>query len=360
MTSTDLVALVLLLLLAAYTVGGGADFGAGFWDLFAGGADRGAGPRGLVDRAMAPVWEANNVWLVFVLVVTWTGFPRVFEAVMSTCWVAVVLAALGLVLRGVAFAVRKPTVDVIRRRRLGVVFGLASLLTPYFLGSVIGGVASGRVPPGNRQGDPVTSWFNPTSVLFGLLGVAAAAFVAASFLVSDARRSQAPDLEDYFRRRATASAAALLALMGVGLLVTHQDARRLYDGLTSGWGLAFALLAAAGIVATGVLADRKVLHGTRVIPTAALACLVLGWGLAQRPYALPTTLTIDQAAGDPTTMRWLVGVTIVAVLLIGPALALLYRLDTTERLSADHDEDLLEAPGPPRTQESPRTSTGSP
>jgi len=343
MTSTDLVAIVLLLLLAAYTCGGGADFGAGIWDLLAGGRDRGARPRSLVDYAMAPVWEANNVWLVFVLVVTWTGFPPVFEAVMSTAWAAVVLAALGLVLRGAAFAIRKPTTDGVRRWRLGVVFGVASVLTPYFLGSVFGGVASGRVPPGNRQGDPVTSWLNPTSVLFGLVGVAAAAFIAASFLVSDARRFRAPDLQAYFRRRSVVSAGMLLLLMAVGLLVVRQDAPRLYDGLTSGLGLGAGVLAAAGILATALLVNRDTLRGTRVVPTVAVAMLLLAWGFAQRPYALPTTLTVDEAAGDPTTMRWLVVVTVVGVLLVGPALALLYRLDTTDRLGADHDEDLADA-----------------
>ena len=119
MTATDLVAVVLLLLVAAYACGGGADFGAGIWDLLAGGKDRGARPRALVDYAMAPVWEANNVWLVFILVVTWTGFPPVFEAVMSTTWLAVTLAALGLVARGAAFAIRKPTHRVAGRRRSG-------------------------------------------------------------------------------------------------------------------------------------------------------------------------------------------------------------------------------------------------
>ena len=344
MSATDLVAVVLLLLLAAYTCGGGADFGAGIWDLLAGGRYRGEGPRSLVDYAMAPVWEANNVWLVFVLVVTWTGFPVVFEAVMSTTWAAVVLAALGLVLRGAAFAVRKPSTGVVRRWRLGLVFGVASLLTPYFLGSVLGGVASGRVPPGNRQGDPVTSWLNPTSALFGMVGVVAAAFIGATFLVSDARRFGTPDLEIYFRRRSVASAGLLVLLMGVGLPVVHHDAKRLYDGLTAGWGLTFAVIAGVGLVATALLVNRNHLRGTRVLPTAAVAALVLAWGFAQRPFALPTSLTIDQAAGDPTTMRWLVGVIAVAVVLIGPALALLYRLDTTERLTADHDEDLVEAP----------------
>jgi cytochrome d ubiquinol oxidase subunit II len=340
--TADLVALVLLLLIAAYTCGGGADFGAGIWDLLAGDKDRGAQPRALVDYAMAPVWEANNVWLVFILVVTWTGFPPVFEAVMSTLWIPVTIAALGLVLRGAAFAIRKPTHRVARRRRLGLVFGVASLLPPFFLGAAVGGVASGRVPPGNRQGDPVTSWFNPTSVLFGLLGLGVAAFIAAAFLVSDARRFQAPEMETYFRRRSAEAAAYLLLMMGVGVIVVHEDAKPLFDGLTSGWGLAFALIAVVAVLATVLLLSRDIVRGTRLTAIASATSLVLAWGFAQHPYALPTTLTIDKAAGDPSSMRWLVVVTIVAVLLIGPALALLYRLDLTDRLAADHDEDLTD------------------
>lgn len=342
MSSTDLVALVLLLLLAAYTCGGGADFGAGIWDLLAGDRDRGARPRALVDYAMAPVWEANNVWLVFILVVTWTGFPPVFEAVMSTAWVALTLVALGIVARGAAFAIRKPTHRIARRRHLGIVFGLASVLTPFFLAAVLGGIASGRIPPGNSKGDPVTSWLNPTSVLFGVMGLLAAAFVAAAFLVSDARRFQAPDLEAYFRTRALVSGGLLLVVMAGGLLVVHEDAKHLYDGLTSGWGLTFAIAAGFLVTATAALLRGGRLRGTRLTAAGALASLVLSWGMAQRPYALPTTLTVDEAAGDPNTMRWLVLVTVVAVVLVGPALALLYRLDLTDRLAADHDEDLIE------------------
>jgi len=347
MSSTDLVALVLLLLLAAYTCGGGADFGAGMWDLLAGDRDRGARPRSLVDYAMAPVWEANNVWLVFILVVTWTGFPPVFEAVMSTAWVALTLVALGIVARGAAFAIRKPTHRVARRRHLGIVFGLASVLTPFFLAATLGGIASGRIPPGNSKGDPVTSWLNPTSVLFGILGLLAAAFIAAAFLVSDARRFEAPDLEAYFRTRAVVSGSLLLLVMAGGLLVVHEDAKPLYDGLTSGPGLGFAIAAGIFVLATAALLRTGRLRGTRLTAVGALASLVLAWGMAQRPYALPTTLTVDEAAGDPNTMRWLIFVTIVAVALIGPALALLYRLDLTDRLAADHDEDLIEATGAP-------------
>ena len=286
MTATDLVALVLLLLVAAYACGGGADFGAGIWDLLAGDKDRGARPRALVDYAMAPVWEANNVWLVFILVVTWTGFPPVFEAVMSTAWIAVTLAALGMVARGAAFAIRKPTHRVARRRRLGLVFGISSMLTPFFLAAVLGGVASGRIPPGNRQGDPVTSWLNPTSVLFGLLGLGVAAFVAASFLVSDARRFGAPSWRQYFRRRSALAGGYLLVVMGAGLLVVHEDAKHLYDGLTSGWGLAFSLVAVSASSRRELLLYRDVRRGapgSRRSPRSRHWCSRGAWPSARSP-----------------------------------------------------------------------------
>ena len=124
----------------------------------------------------------------------------------------------------------------------------------------------------------------------------------------------------------------------------HEDAKTLYDGLTSGWGLVFAIAAVAFVLATAALLGRGRLRGTRLTAIGALASLVLAWGFGQRPYALPTSLTVEEAAGDPNTMRWLVLVTVVAVLLVGPALALLYRLDLTDRLAADHDEDLTERP----------------
>jgi cytochrome bd ubiquinol oxidase subunit II len=348
-TTADAIALVLVLAIAAYACGGGADYGAGFWDLTAGTDDSGARPRALVDYAMAPVWEANNVWLVFVFILTWTGFPPVFEAVISTAWIAVVIAALGLVLRGAGFALRKPTRQLARRRRYAAVFGVSSIITPFFFAATLGGVASGRIPVGNRAGDPVTSWLNPTSVLFGVLAVTASAFIAAALLVSDARRYGAPDLEAYFRRRTSLAGGVLIVVAALGLVVLRFDARHVFDGLISGWGLVFLLLAVLATVGTVWLMRRGNHVGTRLAAIAAVASMVLAWGMAQRPYLLPTTLTIDAGAGDPDSLRWLLIVTIVGVLVVGPALVLLYRLDLTDRLAADHDEDLTEAHSAPET-----------
>src|SRR4051812_40482023 len=133
-----------------YAVFGGADFGAGFWSLLAGGGERGRRPRELIDWAIGPVWEANHVWLIFVLVVLWTGFSTAFEAITSTLFIPLSLAALGIVLRGSGFAFQHTARKLAGRKLAGRLFGFSSLLTPFFMGTVVGAVASGRVPVATR------------------------------------------------------------------------------------------------------------------------------------------------------------------------------------------------------------------
>jgi cytochrome d ubiquinol oxidase subunit II len=340
-TTAGLVAFVLLLAMTAYACGGGTDYGAGFWDLVAGGRDRGERPRALIDYAMAPVWEANNVWLIFVLVLLWTGFPVVLAAVFSSVWIALVLGVLGLVLRGAGFAFRKPTRLLARRRRYGAVFGIASILTPFFFAAAVGGVASGRVQAGVR-GDEVTSWLNPTSLTFGVLTLVATAFIAAVFLQQDAHRFGAPELVEYFRLRALGSAFAML-LAGIGgIIVLRFDARYIYDGLLRGWGLVFVVVALVAAAATVSLVWAGVGRGVRVTAVVTVGSTVFAWGMAQAPYLLPTTLTIEQAAGNPNSLRWLLLVSLVALVLVVPTLILLLWLDTRGRLVSHHepaDED---------------------
>ncbi|WP_369244009.1 cytochrome d ubiquinol oxidase subunit II [Streptomyces sp. R41] len=341
MTIADLVAWVLLILVAAYACAGGTDYGAGFWDLMAGGAERGKRPRWLVDHAMAPVWEANNVWLIFILVVMWTGFPILFQTLFSAMWLPLALAAVGLVLRGAGFALRKPTRRIAGRRVYGALFAVASLLTPFFLGAAVGGLATGRVAPGTTAS--AEAWSNGTSVIAGLLTVAATAFLGAVFLTADARRFGATDLVGYFRLRAWGSLGVIAVLALIGLGVTHDDARYVYDGLTSGIGLVLVILAAVSALATAGLLFRFATGWARLTAAASVALVVFAWGLAQRPYLIPTSLTVSQAAGASTTLRWLALVTLIAIVLVGPALVLLYRLDTRGALQPLTDADLRQA-----------------
>ncbi len=332
MTLADGVAVVVWLGVTLYVVFGGADFGTGLWDLLAGGTERGERPRELIDHAIGPVWEANHVWLIFCLVALWTGFPRAFAAVMSTLYVPLSIAVLGIVLRGAGFAFRKATRETVARRAFGAVFAVSSIVTPFFLGSALGGIASGRVPAG-RPGNLVTSWMNPTSVFVGVLAVAICSYLAAVFLTIDARRLHQPDLERYFLRRASVAALLAGAVAIAGLFVLREDAPRLYRGLT---GKALPLVAislACGAGALFLLA-KGARTGTRLLAVGAVATMVWAWGFAQFPYLLPETLTVAGGAAVAPTLRAVLVVFAIAVLVVGPSLALLFALDQRSRLDA--------------------------
>ena len=200
-------ALVLFAAITMYAVFGGADFGAGFWDLVAGRTEPGERPREVIDHSIAPVWEANHVWLIFVFVLLWTCFPEAYASITLTLFVPLTIAAFGIVLRGASFAFRKAVLRTRDRRNFGAAFAVSSVLVPYCFGAVVGSIASGRVPSGGKAGDPWASWVNPTSVLGGVLAVCVTAYLAAFFLVSDARRLSDEAMVAYFRRRAVAAAS---------------------------------------------------------------------------------------------------------------------------------------------------------
>jgi cytochrome d ubiquinol oxidase subunit II len=323
---------VLLVGLSAYAVLGGADFGAGFWDLTAGGAERGAPLRAMVKRAMGPVWEANHVWLIFVLVVFWTAFPKAFGPVMETLYVPLFLAAVGIIFRGAAFALRGEAATTSEARALGATFALSSVIVPFCLGAAIGGIASGRVPVGAEAGDPITSWTGPTSIFVGLLTIAVGAYLAAVFLAADSRSAGEEDLVPRFRARALGAAAVAGALAVGGLFVVREDAPALYDGLTSGGGLAMVVLSAvAGLVTLALVWNRRFALA-RWTSAVAVGAIVAGWGFAQRPDFLPGALTLNEAAaGNDTLVPLLISLAVGALVLV-PSLVLLFRLTLTGKL----------------------------
>lgn len=340
MSSADAVAAVLWIGVTAYAVFGGADFGAGFWSLVAGGGERGRRARELVDWAIGPVWEANHVWLIFVLVVLWTGFGTAFASIFSTLFIPLSLAALGIVLRGSGFAFQHTARRLRGRAVAERLFGLSSLLTPFFMGTVVGAVAGGRVPVGNAAGDAVTSWTGPLSLVIGALFVATSAYLAAVFLVSDARRAGAHDLERYFTARALAAAVVAGALAVAGIVALHADARYLYDGLT---GDALPLVVVSALCGAGVLLllRRGTQRGARPFAVGAVVAVVWGWAVAQHPYLLPKVLTIDAGAAPSATLTSLLIVFGVAVVLVLPSIALLFTLAQRDLVAE------AEAPQPP-------------
>ncbi len=319
-------AVILFVAITIYAIFGGADFGAGFWDLVAGGTKRGERPREVIDHSIAPVWEANHVWLIFVFVLLWTCFPEAYASITLTLFVPLTLAAFGIVLRGASFAFRKAVFRTRDRRNFGAAFAISSVLVPYCFGAVVGAIASGRVPAGGKAGDPWDSWVNPTSILAGVLAVCLAAYLAAFFLVRDADRLSDEKMVAYFRRRATVAAVATGVMAVAGIFVLSKDAEYLFDGLTSRALPLVILAVACGLVAL-VLLTRRTRHGARLAAVGAVGSLVAAWVVAQWDYLLPETLTVAAAAAPSGTISAVLVATGLAALLIVPAFVLLYVLD---------------------------------
>jgi cytochrome d ubiquinol oxidase subunit II len=324
----DLAAIVIAVGLTAYVVLGGADFGTGIWDVTASGEEM----RARIKRSMGPVWEANHVWLIFVLVMLWTAFPRAFGSITSTLALPLFLAAVGIILRGGAFALRGEAATMWEAGGFGAVFALSSLLVPFFLGAAVGGIASGRVPVGNAEGDALTSWWNETGVLVGLIAIVTGAHIAAVFLGADSHRAGQSELVRAFRLRALGSGVAAGALAIGGLFVVRSDAPDLYDGLTSGAGLACVIGSAAAGVITLALEWRSRFEPARYTAALAVGAIVAGYVLAQRPYLLPPDLTVQAAAAPDATLAALLVSVAVGLLILVPSLLWLFRLHLRGRL----------------------------
>ncbi|WP_435770107.1 cytochrome d ubiquinol oxidase subunit II [Nocardioides sp. SYSU DS0651] len=325
------VAAALFVGVIAYAVLGGADFGSGFFDLTAGDPRRGAELRTLVDHSIGPVWEANHVWLIYVLVIWWTAFPESFAAAMTTLVLPLLLALLGIVLRGASFAFRKFSPTLGQARLFGVVFATSSILTPFFLGTVAGGIASGRVPV-EGAGDRWESWLNPTSLFGGVIAVGTCAFLAGTFLVADARRAGRERLAEELRTRALVVGAATGVVVFAALVPILDDAPTLSDGLTGRAAPLVVVSALAGLATLALLWRRR--YGVaRFTAVAAVAAVVSGWGVAQYPWLLVDEVRISEAAGaDATLQALLVAVGLAAVIVL-PPLLYLFRLTQSEEWS---------------------------
>lgn len=332
--TAEAVGAILLAVLTLYAILAGADFGAGLWDLVAGGDERGRGPRELIAETITPVWEANHVWLVFALVIFWTGFPSAFAAVMTAAALPLWLAALGIVLRGAGFAFRKEVRGLRSERMLGATFACSSLLTPFFMGTVVGAVASGRVAL-DAEHSTLAAWTGPTSLLIGGLFVAVCAYLAAVFLIGEAIRRRDTRHERYFRRRAAIAGASAGALSIAALAQLHDSDHALYHGLT-GRALPLVLLAAiSGLAVLALLALGRS-RGLRSLSALGVAAVVWGWGVAQYPTLLPGTgLTLANGSAPHGTLVALVVVFAAVVLLVGPGFLLLFWLQGRQLLKSD-------------------------
>jgi cytochrome d ubiquinol oxidase subunit II len=354
MSSAFLSALPLVFVLAGvvlYAVLAGADLGAGFWQLFAGRGRHGEEIREHAHHSMAPVWEANHVWLIFVLTVFWTAYPTAFGSIASTLAIPLFLAGIGIVFRGAAYALRGGAATP---RELGVidtVFSLSSILTPFALGAMVGGIATGRVPVGNAAGDRFSSWLNSTSILVGVLAVATSAYLAAVYLAADAARRNEGDLERAFRVRALGAGVVAGAFALAGIFVVRGGSRALYDELVSGRALPAVIVSALAGLATLALVYRRRFEAARYSAALAVAAVVAGWALAQWPTILPG-LDVRHAAAPHDTLVAVVAAVLGGGAIVFPSLALLFRLTLAGRFDQGRPAQAA-APTRERSEASP-------
>jgi cytochrome d ubiquinol oxidase subunit II len=322
---------------------GGADFGAGFWQLTAGRGPAGERIRDHAHDSMAAVWEANHVWLIFVITVVWTAYPAAFGSIASTLSFALFIAAVGIIFRGAAYALRAGATAGHEQRTIDTLFGISSVLTPFALGAAVGGIASRRVPVGNASGDLVSSWLNPTSIFVGIFAVAAGAYLAAVYLSADARRLGDEDLERRFRTRSIGSGIAAGAMAVGGLIVIHHDAHPLYDGLLNGDGRpAIAASAIAGVGTLSLVWTRR-FEAARYGAVVAVGAMVAGWALAQNPVFLPG-LTVKQAAASHDVLVAVIVAVVAGGLILVPSLGVLFRLLLLGELDHGSAEGASELP----------------
>jgi cytochrome d ubiquinol oxidase subunit II len=327
-TLAGVLAALLALALTAYGLFGGADFGGGVWDLLATGPRRGL-QREVISHAIGPIWEANHVWLILAIVLTFTCFPPVFARLGTVLHIPLTLMLVGIVLRGSAFTFRTydDEHDTVQRR-WGRIFAGASLVTPVLLGVCIGAVASGRVGPLRPNATFVESfvdpWLTPFSLAVGLLTLALFAHLAAVFLTLE---TDDPELVEDFRARGLWSGVAVFGAAFGALLLAPVEAPLMGVGLLgSTWARPFHL--ATGAAAAAVLAALwwRRYHLARVAVGAQVSLIILGWALAQYPFLVPPDLTVEGAASPDVTLRLVLIALGLGALVLVPSLVYLFRV----------------------------------
>jgi cytochrome d ubiquinol oxidase subunit II len=325
-------ALVMMGALSLYVLMGGADFGGGVWDLLAFGPRR-QEQRALIATVMGPIWEANHVWLILTVVVLFSAFPAAFSAISIALHVPLTLFLIGVVFRGSAFTFRSYDARGDRvQARWGLVFSLASLISPVLLGMIVGAIASGRIRYVNGVilGGFFASWLNPFSFVVGLFALALFAFLAATYLAHEAEGT--PPLADDFRLRALLAGAAvgLCALLSFGL--SFAFAPRIRAGLTEHpWTWPLHLVTAAAATTAFWALWRRHFRLARLAAGAQTTLILLGWAASQYPYLVVPDVTLHGAAANPLTQRLFLWALAAGSVVLFPALIVLFRVFREDR-----------------------------
>ena len=330
-----IIAGVMIASLVLYALLGGADYGGGVWDLFAFGK-RAQQQRKLIAEAIGPVWEANHVWIILLIVVLFTAFPPAFAAVATALHIPITLLLIGIVLRGTAFTFR--TYDVQRddvQRRWSLVFSIASIITPLLLGLILGAVASGtiRVDNGAVTTGFFRSWLAPFPFAVGFFALALFAFLAAVYLTLETRDRA---LQDDFRLRALIAGVIVGLLALTVFVLAGTGAPTVRAGISRSWW-ALALHVCTAVFATGAFYAlwTRQYRLARVCAAAQVTLILLGWAFAQYPHIVEPDITIFSAAAPRITLQLLLAALIAGALLLFPSYYYLFRI--FKRVPASYD-----------------------
>jgi len=318
---------VILVALTVDTITGGADFGSVVWDLLATGA-RKEKQRDVIIHAIGPIWEANHVWMIIIVVLLFVCFPTAFAALSTALHIPILLMLIGIVLRGSAFVFRSyGTHEPGAMRTWGRVFAISSVVTPLMLGVVLGAAASGAIRMGDDGivvTDFVSQWLAPFPFAVGGYTLALFSFLAAVYLVHETKDEE---LRGDFRRRALGSAVALGVFAALALALARDGAPTVWRGLTaSSWAIPFhALTGGAAITAIWALFARR--DGlARAASVVQVVLIIAGFGLAQYPFIAPPDLSVFSDTAPPGVMTTTLSILGVGAVLLVPSFVYLYRV----------------------------------
>jgi cytochrome d ubiquinol oxidase subunit II len=306
-----LVAFVALLAVALYAIFGGADFGGGVWDVLASGPRR-SQQQDAIGHAIGPVWETNHVWLIFLIVILFTCFPPAFADISIGLYVPLTFVLVGIILRGAAYAFRSQGDNATGLSQVwGHVFGIASVISPFFFGAAVGGLTVGGY-----------AWRSPFALATGALAVALCAQIAAVFLTLE---TQGPLRAD-FRIRAMIATIVLAAVGAVALGVARTTAPAVFSALARAQSIpGIATAMALGFAVLFAMLAKRFALARFAVALEAIAILA-GWYASQAPYLIPGVLTFSDAAAPPETLHAFLWLTAGGAVLLVPSLWLLFRV----------------------------------
>jgi cytochrome bd ubiquinol oxidase subunit II len=336
MPVTLILAAIIVVSLALYAVLAGSDYGAGAWDLLSTGPLK-EEQKELIANAIQPIWEANHVWLILILVLLFTGFPKAFGAIMVALFIPVLLMLLGIVLRGSSFVFRAySSIDSNMQRTCGYVFSMASCFTPFFLGVVLGALSAGHVVIADdiSTNGYVSTWLNPFSIATGMLTLVLFAYLAAAFLTVEATNEE---VRQSFRTRAIGAGliAGCLEILAFALAAPYAPGIR--DGLLHNAFASGAVIAAAIALIGGVAAVYKdSFRVARIIAAVHTGAIAIGWAAAQYPYIVRPGMTIFNSGSSDVTVRYVVIASVAGAFVLFPSLALLLYVFKDQRKQPPH------------------------